>query len=293
MLFILPLCYPKRIDFLTYPSTFAVVAIIYVVILIPIKYFKSNHEHVVVKTRPDHWMDIFTVVPVICFGYQCHVNMVPIYACLKHKSLREFTKSIVVSLTIVFLAYTLSATFGYLTFGVEINDDLLKSYDSKDAAVLVAVLMYLVKTYTSYPLNLFCARTAIEGLWIELFRLDPHTIVENDRKRRFVIVTAWFAASLLIALFIPNISVVIHYLGALAGTFMFIFPGLCLLFLSLDKDLMKPHDSNSINTAISNANSGESKTSKWLMCLAVFYITFGTFVIGLVVTQSLLADFGI
>lgn len=220
--------------------------------------------------------------------------MVPIYACLKHKSLREFTKSIVVSLTIVFLAYTLSATFGYLTFGVEINDDLLKSYDSKDAAVLVAVLMYLVKTYTSYPLNLFCARTAIEGLWIELFRLDAHTIVENDRKRRFVIVTAWFAASLLIALFIPNISVVIHYLGALAGTFMFIFPGLCLLFLSLDKDLMKPpHDSNSINTAISNASSGESKTSKWLMCLAVFYITFGTFVIGLVVTQSLLADFGI
>lgn len=103
-------------------------------------------------------MDIFTVVPVICFGYQCHVNMVPIYACLKHKSLREFTKSIVVSLTIVFLAYTLSATFGYLTFGVEINDDLLKSYDSKDAAVLVAVIMYLVKTYTSYPLNLFCAR---------------------------------------------------------------------------------------------------------------------------------------
>lgn len=39
------------IYFILFYSTFAVVAIIYVVILIPIKYFKSNHEHVVVKTR--------------------------------------------------------------------------------------------------------------------------------------------------------------------------------------------------------------------------------------------------
>lgn len=103
-------------------------------------------------------MDVFTVLPVICFGYQCHVNIVPIYACLKDKRLSEFTKSIVVSLVIVFLAYTISATFGYLTFGTRVDDDLLKSYDSKDASVLVAILMYLVKTYTSYPLNLFCAR---------------------------------------------------------------------------------------------------------------------------------------
>jgi amino acid permease len=70
-------------------------------------------------------------LPVICFGYQCHVNAVPIYACLKKKTLSEFTKSIIVSIVIVFLAYTVSATFGYLTFGDKINDDLLKSYDSK------------------------------------------------------------------------------------------------------------------------------------------------------------------
>ncbi len=103
-------------------------------------------------------MDIFTVIPVVCFGYQCHVNSVPIYACLKDKNLREFSKSIIVSMIIVFAAYQITATFGYLTFGTDINDDLLKSYDSKDPSVLVAIIMFLIKTYTSYPLNLFCAR---------------------------------------------------------------------------------------------------------------------------------------
>lgn len=202
------------------------IAIIYVVVLIPIKYATLKIENIRVKTRPDNWTDVFTVIPVICFGYQCHVNAVPIYACLKEKTLKEFCKSISVSLLIVFSAYTLTATFGYLTFGVAINDDLLKSYDSKDASVLVAVIMYLIKTYTSYPLNLFCARTAIEGVWIELFQLNSEMIMRYEKWRRFSIVTVWFILSLLVALFIPNITMVINYLGALAATFMFIFPGL-------------------------------------------------------------------
>ena len=280
-LFILPLCYPKRIDFLTYPSTFAVIAIIYVVILIPIKYAKTNVENVHIKTKPDHWMDIFTVLPVICFGYQCHVNAVPIYACLKKKTLGEFTKSIIVSIVIVFSAYTISATFGYLTFGDKINDDLLKSYDAKDPAVLIAIIMYLLKTYTSYPLNLFCARTAIEGLWIEAFHLDSQNIISQEKKRRVLIVTIWFVFSLIIALFIPNITIVIHYLGALAGAFMFIFPGLCLFLLVLNTGNVV----ESINT-----NAIYRRRSKLMLTLAIFYITIGTFIMGLVVTQSLQKD---
>ena len=119
--------------------------------------------------RPDAWTDIFTVIPVICFGYQCHVNAVPIYACLKRKTLPEFTKSILASIVVVFAAYSIAAIFGYLTFGSAVDADVLASYDSKEPAVLVAIIMYLFKTYTSYPLNFFCARTAIEGNIYEWF----------------------------------------------------------------------------------------------------------------------------
>ena len=78
-------------------------------------------------------------------------------------------------------------------------------------------------------------RTAIEGLWVELFRLDRQKIINNERKRRILIVSVWFVLTLLIALFIPNITFVIRYLGALAAAFMFIFPGKQIDFISMLK----------------------------------------------------------
>ncbi len=148
------------IDLISYlfKSTFAVIAVVYVVILIPVKYYTMAVKDVVVKTKPDNWTDVFDVIPTICFGYQCHVNAVPVYACLKKKNLREFSKAIAVSFILLFFCYQIAGMYGYLTFGIKISDDLLNSYDSSDPSVLVAIIMYLFKTYTSYPLNLFCAR---------------------------------------------------------------------------------------------------------------------------------------
>ena len=76
-------------------------------------------------------------------------------------------------------------------------------------------------------------RTAIEGLWIEAFNLNADEVNRHEATRRCLIVTIWFFVSLLIALFIPNITVVIDYLGALAATFMFIFPGIYMHLINL------------------------------------------------------------
>ena len=69
---ILPLCYTKRIDFLKYVSMLGVLAIVYIVALIVAQYWGGEHSgsRGRVKTRPDDWLDIMTVVPAICFGYQ-------------------------------------------------------------------------------------------------------------------------------------------------------------------------------------------------------------------------------
>lgn len=286
LIFILPLSYPKRIDFLTYPSLLAVLCSIYVIILIPIKWAQMDTSQVVTKTKPDNWTDVFTVIPVVCFGYQGHVNAVPIYTCLKNKSLWEFTKSIIASIILLFAAYQIVAIFGYLSFGVHINDDILKSYDTSDPSVLIAIIMFLIKTYTSYPLNLFCARTAIEGIWIEVFKLDNEAIINSEKKRRIIIVTLWYIISLLIAIFVPNITIVINYLGALAGAFMFLFPGLCLLFYSLDR----ANGNHNIQIESIEDEKKFNRTTNILLCLSVFYATFGTFVMALVVCQSFLND---
>ena len=49
-----------------------VLAIVYIVALIVAQYWGGEHggSRGKVKTRPDDWLDIMTVVPAICFGYQ-------------------------------------------------------------------------------------------------------------------------------------------------------------------------------------------------------------------------------
>ena len=55
------------------------------------------------------------------------------------------------------LTYTGTAAFGYLTFGDGITNDILLSY-KPDEAVLIAVVLIAIKTYTTYPILLFCGR---------------------------------------------------------------------------------------------------------------------------------------
>ena len=68
-------------------------------------------------------------------------------------------------------------------------------------------------------------RAAFECIWVDLRGLTPEVIVNQERLRRISITIVWFLATLLLAIFIPNIGVVIELLGAFAAVFIFVFPG--------------------------------------------------------------------
>lgn len=71
----------------------------------------------------DSLTDVFLVVPDICFGYQCHVSVIPIYSCMKHRNLKHFTIASFAGIFICALCYTGAATFGYLV-SVFISNDV-------------------------------------------------------------------------------------------------------------------------------------------------------------------------
>ena len=97
------------------------------------------------------WLYLFTL--------QCHGSVVPIYSCMEKRTLPEFTKTALVALGICVFFYTSIASFGYLTFGADVNQDILLSYEPT-ADVLVAVILIAVKMYTSYPIFCFVGRLA-------------------------------------------------------------------------------------------------------------------------------------
>ena len=130
----------------------------------------------VIKTHPDHWTDVFTVIPTICFGYQCHVSVVPVYSCLQPRNLNTFAKSLVMAMLLCMTAYSITAICGYLTFGSKVYSDVLENYQTTPD-VLVGVLLMAAKIYATYPILHFCGRSALDSGLIAAIRPHPDRIV--------------------------------------------------------------------------------------------------------------------
>ncbi|WAR11527.1 S38A7-like protein [Mya arenaria] len=275
VIIILPMSFPKRIDFLKYASFVGVIGIIYVVLLVSIKYFLPHEPPGPIKTKPDQWMDIFYVVPTICFSYQCHVSIIPIYSCMEPRTLKNFSKTISMAIFLCVITYTGTAAFGYFTFGDRITSDILLSYNP-DVSVLVAVVLIAVKTYTTYPILLFCGRAALDCLWTDVWRMSPERINSTEPRRRYIMTILWFIATLILAVFIPNIGVVIQLLGAFAAVFIFAFPGMCMLSVAMTE--VREND--------------WSRRLRFIVAFSCCFITLGTFIFGLTLAMSIQSILG-
>ncbi|KAI8746444.1 sodium-coupled neutral amino acid transporter 7 [Biomphalaria glabrata] len=274
IVFILPLCFPRRIDFLKYASVVGVFGIMYVVCLVTLKYFLPHDPPGSVTTSPKSWIDVFLVVPDICFAYQCHVSVIPIYSCMAKRNLKEFSKTVSLAMVICILTYTGTAALGYLQFGDNITNDILLSF-KPDAAVMVAVVLIAVKTYTTYPILCFCGKAAFECIWSMCWRMSPEEALVKEKIRHIALTLFWFSATLMLSIFIPNIGVVIQILGAFAAVFIFIFPGMCLL-----------------KTMQNKIESGEEQPKKvhFLKAFSIVFLIVGTFIFGLTFSQAIMKD---
>ncbi len=77
---------------------------------------------------PFKWSDIFYVVPDICFGYQCHVSVIPIYSCLRGRSIPRFVAASFSAVALCAISYTLAGAYGVWTFGDLTAPDILTNY---------------------------------------------------------------------------------------------------------------------------------------------------------------------
>lgn len=267
---ILPLCFPKKIDFLKYASIIGVSAIVYIVVMVIAKYFAPHAPPGPIATKPKYWTDVFYVIPMICFSYQCHVSVIPIYSCMFRRTLKEFSKTIFMAILLCVVTYTIMATFGYLTFGAFINSDILLSYQP-DTFVIIAVFLLIIKTYTTYPILHFCGRAGLDSMWCYFWNMSEQDSQVNETKRRVTMTILWFLATLVLTLFIPNIGVMISLLGSLAAVFIFIFPGLCILQIGIN--WTEP---------------------TWKRCVAIatgiIYLVIGSFIFGVTISQSIIKD---
>uniref|UniRef100_A0A8C0V1A7 Solute carrier family 38 member 8 n=1 Tax=Cyanistes caeruleus TaxID=156563 RepID=A0A8C0V1A7_CYACU len=169
------------------------------------------------------WTSIFSVIPTICFGFQCHEACVAIYSSMRNQSFSHWVTVSVLSMLICLLIYSLTGLYGYLTFGEAVASDVLMSYPGNDPVVIVARLLFAplgVISPTILP-----PRSVVKDLWAAPKGGAVAECEARERRSRVALTVTWMSATLAIALFVPDIGKVIELIGGISAFFIFIFPG--------------------------------------------------------------------
>ncbi|KAM8895275.1 putative sodium-coupled neutral amino acid transporter 8 [Spinachia spinachia] len=232
---ILPLSIPKEIGIQKYTSVLGTLAATYLCVAVIVKYYMMENHNVIIT--PEHsqgvgsWASMFSVVPTICFGFQCHEACIAIYSSMENQSLSHWVVISVVSMIFCLLIYTLTGVYGFMTFGRAVASDILMSYPGDDVVMIISRLLFGISIVTIYPIILLLGRSVILNLMLRIQRNRRGIVSHSFESRcRVVLTVIWITVTLLIAMFVPDMGEVISVIGGISAFFIFIFPGLCLLF---------------------------------------------------------------
>ncbi|XP_004377784.1 solute carrier family 38 member 8 [Trichechus manatus latirostris] len=230
ILVILPLSTPREIGFQKYTSILGTLAACYLTLVIMVQYYfwpqgLVREPHFL--QSPSSWTSVFSVFPTICFGFQCHEAAVSIYCSMRNQHLSHWALVSTLSLLACCLIYTLTGAYGFLTFGAGVSADILMSYPGNDVVVIVARVLFAVSIVTVYPIVLFLGRSVLQDFWKRsCCRAPPDP---SGLGVRMPLTISWVAATLTMALLLPDLGEVIGIIGGISSFFIFIFPGLCLI----------------------------------------------------------------
>uniref|UniRef100_A0A3B3ZED0 Amino acid transporter transmembrane domain-containing protein n=1 Tax=Periophthalmus magnuspinnatus TaxID=409849 RepID=A0A3B3ZED0_9GOBI len=231
LVIILPLSIPKEIGIQKYTSVLGTLAATYLCVAVIVKYYLME-SHTVIIT-PEHsqgvgsWASMFSVVPTICFGFQCHEACIAIYSSMENQKISHWVGISVVSMFFCLLIYTLTGVYGFMTFGRDVASDILMSYPGNDVVMIISRLLFGISIITIYPIILLLGRSVILNLMLRLRRRSHGIVTSSFESRcRVVLTIVWIAITLLIAMFVPDMGEVISVIGGISAFFIFIFPGM-------------------------------------------------------------------
>ncbi|GIY62555.1 putative sodium-coupled neutral amino acid transporter 7 [Caerostris extrusa] len=196
---------------------------------------QTGYKNVDIKHEPESISQLLVVVPVLCLAYQCQEVVVPVYACMRHRTLGNFTKSCCFTMFFLFMIYSIIGCFGYLTFGSMVSPNVMKMYNAEDPVVMIGIGALILKMVVTYPVLALCGRVpwmACTPKYSDFQQLNSSKVKEPDESS----LQLYGSVPLSSALNTSSIGTVIHALGSISAANVFIYPGICLMQVTLQTD---------------------------------------------------------
>uniref|UniRef100_A0A673MF24 Sodium-coupled neutral amino acid transporter 3-like n=1 Tax=Sinocyclocheilus rhinocerous TaxID=307959 RepID=A0A673MF24_9TELE len=218
---ILPLALMRQLGYLGYTSGFSLTCMVFFLISVSSLNAVDCVWAFLISVTLVVFQTAYTV-PILAFAFVCHPEVLPIYTELRNPTKRRMQAIANVSILGMFVMYLLTAIFGYLTFYLNTEAELLHTYskvDPLDTLILCVRLAVLVAVTLTVPVVLFPIRRALLQL---LFPDKPFHWLRHIS----IALCLLFIANLLV-IFVPNIRDIFGIIGATsAPSLIFILPGL-------------------------------------------------------------------
>ena len=159
------------------------------------------------------------------FIFGCHIEVVTVYSSLQRRCLTDCALMVTSACVITAIIYNVVAVFVVLTFGPLSKQNFLMKYYPIDWSLTIGMILMALKCALSYLTIFFCLRVMISNA---LSNTTNGTHSFGEGRQRIVVAVSIFVITLLIALFVPNIGIVIKITGGSVTSLVFVFPGLCL-----------------------------------------------------------------
>eukprot|EP01135_Chromosphaera_perkinsii_P011447 Nk52_evm23s2402 gene=Nk52_evmTU23s2402 len=189
MCFVGPISVFKQMDKLRFISFIAVVAIIYLVVVVtgyfifnpnlPSPEVKGHFNYIVWDAK-----SIIEALPLVVFAYTCHQNVFFVYSEIKRNTVARVSRTIDISSFFSWFIYLLVGTFGYLTFYDNVEGNVLNNLPSSNVFVNACQVLVALLAACSYPLQMLPSIAAIDNLiWGHTKPLMPGTGEEELEER--------------------------------------------------------------------------------------------------------------
>eukprot|EP00010_Vexillifera_abyssalis_P005812 CAMPEP_0201553158 /NCGR_PEP_ID=MMETSP0173_2-20130828/19476_1 /ASSEMBLY_ACC=CAM_ASM_000268 /TAXON_ID=218659 /ORGANISM="Vexillifera sp., Strain DIVA3 564/2" /LENGTH=575 /DNA_ID=CAMNT_0047963777 /DNA_START=28 /DNA_END=1755 /DNA_ORIENTATION=+ len=166
-IFIFGICYPlcllKRIDALKYTSMFALLGILYLVVVIMAQSITTiadefEQSRIVFGNGS---ISLFGAVPVMTFAFTFHMQQFSVQNEMKHPN--RIRTVVGGAISFAGASYMIVGIFGYLTFYENVSSNILVDYD-EDVPIIIGKVALAFVIIFSFPLLHFPLREAVIAL---------------------------------------------------------------------------------------------------------------------------------
>lgn len=219
----IPITIPKKFKFISYFSTVTLVCIIFYFIVIVFKgieFFLSDKKRPKI-TYAKLNMDLFSALAIYALSFNLAAVALPIVNPFE-KYYKHRKQVSIWAMIACFFFVIIPSIFGYLMFGDETKDDLLKNFSDKDLVMVLVRIAYFIIVSFSFPLIIRCCVATLGQLIYQ--ENDPEKF---EQKQRFVLLGISITVSVVVAMTFPDAKIILVIGSSLGGCAVeFIYPAI-------------------------------------------------------------------